>query len=68
MMSGNQILVKSASNISSHIIIFLSSSTKKIILPIGKCCFKSEDISLAPQSATSSTISLKLWLCADHQK
>ena len=58
MMSGNQILVKSASNIDSHII--LSSSTTKIILAVGKSCFKCEDISLAPQSAISSTISLKL--------
>ena len=29
IMSGNQILVKIASNIDSHIIIFFSSSTKK---------------------------------------
>ena len=29
MMSGNQILVKSASNIDSHVVFFFSSSKKK---------------------------------------
>ena len=33
-MSGNQVLVKSASNIDSHIIIFFSSLTKKYLLSV----------------------------------
>ena len=39
MMSGNQILVKSASNIDSHIIIFFQLINNKIILAIRKSCF-----------------------------
>ena len=41
MMSGNQILVKSASNIDSHIFLLFFSvhQKKKIILAIGKSCF-----------------------------
>ena len=39
MMSGNQILEKSASNINSHIIIFFQFINKKIILAMGKSCF-----------------------------
>ena len=38
MMSGNQILEKSASNINSHI-IFFQFINKKIILAMGKSCF-----------------------------
>ena len=37
MMSGNQILVKSASNINSHIIFAVHQ--QKIILGLGKSCF-----------------------------
>ena len=44
-MSGNQILVKSASNIDSHIIIFFHFINKKIILVIGKSCVS--DVSVA---------------------